>query len=78
MSNIFKQFRDYQGRNVDHPSYEPLKQGILIKSSEEEKRKKRNEYARLYYMRNKEKIRVQQKEYRRGKHPSGNHSDELI
>lgn len=78
MSNIFKQFRDYQSRNVDHPSYEPLKQGILIRDSEELKRKKRNEYARIYYMRNKEKIREQQRGYRLKKKTEGYHSDKII
>lgn len=73
MRNIFEQFRDYQSRNVDSPSYEPLKQGILIKTSEEEKKKKRNEYARQYYIKNKEKIIANQKKYRRRRYANSNH-----
>lgn len=68
MSNIFEQFREYQSRKVDHPSYEPLKQGILVQSPEEEKRRKRNEYAKEYYRKNKERLREQQREYWKRKH----------
>ena len=78
MSNIFKQFHDFQSRNVDHPSYEPLKQWILVLSPEEEKRRKRNEYAKEYYRKNKARLREQQKEYWRRKHVDGNHKGEMI
>ena len=78
MSNIFKQFHDFQSRNVDHPSYEPLKQWILVLSPEEEKRRKRNEYAKEYYRRNKARLREQQKEYWRRKHVDGNHKGDII
>lgn len=78
MSNIFKQFRDYQSRNVDSPSYEPLKQGILVLSPEEEKKRKRNEYAKEYYRKNKERLRAQQKEYWRRTHADGNHKGDMI
>jgi len=78
MSNIFKQFHDYQSRNVDHPSYEPLKQWILVLSPEEEKRRKRNEYAKEYYRKNKARLREQQREYWRRKHADGNHKGDMI
>lgn len=78
MSNIFKQFRDYQSRNVDHPSYEPLKQWVLVLSPEEEKRRKRNEYAKEYYRKNKKRLREQQREYWRRKHADGNHKGNMI
>ena len=78
MSNIFKQFHDFQSRNVDHPSYEPLKQWILVLSPEEEKRKKRNEYAKEYYRKNKARLKEQQREYWKRKHIDGNHKGDMI
>lgn len=78
MSNIFKQFRDYQSRKVDNPSYEPLRQWILVLSPEEEKRRKRNEYAKEYYRKNKKRLREQQREYWRRKHADGNHRWDMI
>lgn len=78
MSNIFKQFRDYQSRNVDHPSYEPLQQWILVLSPEEEKRRKRNEYAKEYYRKNKERLRENQRRYWKKKHADGNHRGDMI
>ena len=78
MSNIFEQFRDYQSRNVDHPSYEPLKQWILVSSSEEETRKKLNEYHKEYYRKNKEKIKKYQRDYWRKWHKNWNHKWDMI
>lgn len=78
MSNIFEQFREYQSRKVDHPSYEPLKQGILVLSPEEEKRRKRNEYAKEYYRKNKERLRERQREYWKRKHADWNHRGDMI
>lgn len=63
MSNIFKQFRDYQSRKVDNPSYEPLRQGILVLSPEEEKRRKHNEYMKVYREKNREKLNEYQRNY---------------
>lgn len=77
MSNIFKNYRDYMSRRVDHPDYEPLGQKILV-NSDEEKRKRRNEYAKEYYRKNKERLREQQKEYWRKKHADGNHKGDMI
>lgn len=77
MSNIFKQFHDYQSRNVDHPSYEPLKQWILVLSPEEEKRRKRNEYAKEYYRKNKERIKEYNRNYWKKTHESLNSRDDL-
>lgn len=62
---IFKDHQNYQKHNVDSPAYEPLKQNILVSTPDEEKRRKRNEYAREYYKKNRERVRAQQKEYRR-------------
>lgn len=61
---IFKDHQDYQKHNVDSPAYIPLKQNILVSTPDEEKRRKRNEYAREYYKKNRERVRAQQKEYR--------------
>ena len=77
MSNIFKQFHDFQSRNVDHPSYEPLKQWILVWSPEEEKRKKRNEYHKEYYRKNKERIKAYNRDHGRKTHESLKSKDEL-
>lgn len=75
---IFKDYQDYQSRNVDNPSYEPLKQGILVLSPEEEKRRKRNEYAREYYRRNKERLMEYQRKYWKKKHADWNHKWDII
>lgn len=75
---IFKDYQDYQSRNVDSPSYEPLKQWILVLSSEEEKRRKRNEYAKEYYRKNRERLREQQREYWKRKHADWNHRWNII
>ena len=75
---IFKNYQDYKSRNVDHPSYEPLEQGILVLSPEEEQRRKRNEYAREYYKKNKERLREQQREYWKRKHADWNHRWDMI
>lgn len=75
---IFKDHQNYQRHNVDSPSYEPLKQGILVLSPEEEKRRKRNEYAKEYYRKNKARLREQQREYWRRKHADWNHKGDMI
>lgn len=62
---IFKDHQDYQSHNVDSLAYKPLKQSILVSTPDEEKRRKRNEYAREYYKKNRERVRAQQKEYRK-------------
>lgn len=75
---IFKDFQDYQSRNVDSPSYEPLKQWILVLSPEEEQRRKRNEYAKEYYRRNKERLREYQRKYWKKRHTNWNHKGDMI
>lgn len=77
--NIFKDYQEYQRRKVDSPSYEPLWQSIPLNSiTEEEKKKKRNEYAKEYYRKNKELVREKQKEYWRKKHADWNHRWDMI
>ena len=63
MSNIFKQFRDYQSRKVDNPSYEPLGQSITIWTPVEDKKKKHNEYMKVYRKKNREKLNEYQRNY---------------
>lgn len=77
MSNIFKQFHDFQSRNVDHPSYEPLKQWILVLSPEEERKRKRNEYHKEYYRKNKERLKEYNRNYWKKTHESSNPRDDL-
>ena len=74
---IFKDHQNYQRHNVDSPAYEPLKQSILVSTPEEEKRRKRNEYAREYYKKNRERVRAQQKEYRKKINTRSNHRCEM-
>lgn len=74
---IFKDHQDFQSRNVDSPSYEPLKQWILVLTPEEERKRKRNEYHKKYYEKNKDKIREYNRQYWRKKHESLNPKDEL-
>lgn len=74
---IFKDHQDYQRHNVDSPAYIPLKQNILVSTPEEEKRRKRNEYAREYYKKNRERVRAQQKEYRKKRNSRSNHRCEM-
>ena len=78
MSNIFKQFREYQSRKVDNPEYKPLGQSILVLTPEDERKKKRNEYHKEYYRKNRERLRAQQKEYWRRTHADGNHKGYMI
>lgn len=63
---------------MDHPSYKPLKQWVLVLSPEEEKRRKGNEYAKEYYRKNRDRLREQQREYWRRKHADGNHKGDMI
>ena len=76
MSNIFKQFRDYQSRNVDHPSYEPLGQGLYITPTKKWW-KDRREYQREYYRKNRERIKEYQRNYWKKRHAAKNHGWDL-
>lgn len=76
MSNIFKQFRDYQSRNVDHPSYEPLGQGLYITPTKK-RWKDRKEYQREYYKKNRERIKEYQRNYWRKRHTAKNTGGDL-
>ncbi len=77
MSNIFKQFRDYQSRNVDYPSYEPLGQSITLWSNKKWW-KDRKEYQREYYKKNKERLKEYQRMYWKKKHAKKNPRWDLI
>jgi hypothetical protein len=79
LTNLFEDFRDYQSRKVDNPSYEPLGHTILPseKSEEELKKQKRSEYHKNYYEKNKEKIKEYSRNYWKKTHESLNPKDEL-
>lgn len=55
-----------------------MKQWILVLSPEEEKKRKRSEYAKEYYRKNKARLREQQREYWRRKHADWNHKGDMI
>lgn len=55
-----------------------MKQWILVLSPEEEKKRKRSEYAKEYYRKNKARLREQQREYWKRKHADWNHKGDMI
>lgn len=79
LTNLFEDFRRYQWRKVDSPSYEPLGQTILVseQSKEELKKQKRIEYHKNYYEKNKERIRKYQRDYQRKRHEDWNHRGDM-
>lgn len=78
-TNLFEDFRHYQWRKVDSPSYEPLGQSILAseESEEELKKQKRSEYHKEYYRKNKERLQEYSRNYWKKTHMSSNPKDEL-
>ena len=72
--DLFASYQRYKSKMVDSPGYEPLEQKVVIKGmDDEEKKKKLKEYHKMYYQKNKERIRKNQRKYWREEHKFGNH-----
>lgn len=76
LTNLFEDFRDYQSRKVDNPSYEPLGQPILEQTPTKEEilSAKRRDYQKKHYEEHKEKIKQYMRDYYKWKRTNKEHN----